>query len=132
MKEGLGRKPKYTEEQIIEWIDEWAAELKPAKSYFNGRDRISWQHLIELRKGNATISEHFVRAQVTRASTVAEGIHDVVDEMKRGEIPSDVARVAIDAYKWHAGKLAPREYGDKVQTEHTGEVNHVITGMEIK
>lgn len=132
MAEGLGRPVKYSEQQILEWINNWSATIVPARLFFNGKDRISWQHLIDVRGKNATISDHFARAQELRGATIAEGIQDIVEEMKRGEIPSDVARVAIDAYKWHASKLAPRNYGDKVQTEHTGTIDHVITGMEIK
>jgi hypothetical protein len=131
MAAGSGRTPKYTEEQIIEWIDEWSSTIKPAKKFFNGKDRISWQHLIDLRGKNTVISEHFTRAQEFRGATIAEGIQDVVEEMRNGEIPADIARVAIDAFKWHASKLAPKNYGDKLQTEHSGEIKTVITGMEI-
>jgi hypothetical protein len=35
------------------------------------------------------------------------------------------AQVAIDAYKWQAGKLRPRVYGDKTQITHKfdGDIN---------
>ncbi|HEY5808152.1 MAG TPA: hypothetical protein VIT67_09310, partial [Povalibacter sp.] len=30
------------------------------------------------------------------------------------------SRLRVDARKWYAGKLHPKKYGDKVQTELTG------------
>jgi hypothetical protein len=35
--------------------------------------------------------------------------------------PAD--RVKIDALKWVAARRAPKRYGDKIQTEHSGSVN---------
>lgn len=32
-----------------------------------------------------------------------------------------LGRLRYDALKWHASKLAPRDYGDKVTNEHTGK-----------
>jgi hypothetical protein len=32
-----------------------------------------------------------------------------------------VARLQVDTIKWQASKLAPKKYGEKVTTEHTGE-----------
>lgn len=32
-----------------------------------------------------------------------------------------VARLQVDTVKWQASKLAPKKYGEKVTTEHTGE-----------
>ncbi|GBF26423.1 hypothetical protein MnTg02_01462 [bacterium MnTg02] len=34
--------------------------------------------------------------------------------MLDGDIKSDVARVAIDALKWQAGKEQPKKYGDRI------------------
>ena len=34
----------------------------------------------------------------------------------------NAARVAIDALKWNAARMHPAIYGDKLQTEHSGEV----------
>ena len=32
------------------------------------------------------------------------------------------ARLQIDTRKWYMSKVLPKRYGDKVQTEHSGEV----------
>lgn len=34
-----------------------------------------------------------------------------------------LARVKIDARKWYLSKLAPKKYGERIEHEHSGEVN---------
>jgi transposase-like protein len=34
------------------------------------------------------------------------------------------ARLRVDTRKWAASKLKPKKYGDKIQTEHSGQVTH--------
>lgn len=42
-------------------------------------------------------------------------------------------RLKNDTRKWMLGKMNPKKYGDKVQTEHSGEIGvKQITGMDIK
>lgn len=117
---------EYSEDQIIEWIREWSTTTKPGSSFFS-RNKISWGYLFEIRSKNERIAEEYARAQEVRGETVAENIQTVVGKMLKGDIASDVARVAIDAYKWHSSKLFPRKFAEKIQTEHSGEViNKVI------
>lgn len=43
-----------------------------------------------------------------------------------------VARLQIDTIKWQTSKLAPKKYGDRLTTEHTGEGGgpiQIITGV---
>ena len=37
--------------------------------------------------------------------------------MERGELEPNAGRVVIDALKWVASKLKPREYGDRAQLD---------------
>lgn len=119
---------EYTEDQIIEWIWEWAGTTQSIASFFTS-PRISWQHLLDLKKKSHRLSEEYARAQETRGESVAENIPVVVEKLLAGDITSDVARVAIDAYKWHSSKLMPRKYGDKIQTEHSGGVTTTVINL---
>ena len=49
--------------------------------------------------------------------------------MEEGLIDPNAARVAIDAYKWSAGKRKPKKYGEKVEiaTVGTMQVSHTLT-----
>jgi hypothetical protein len=66
---------------------------------------------------------------------------DYLEEPQRdaltGKIDSgwvQLQRLKIDAKKWELSKLKPKKYGDKIQTEHSGEIttNVISLGNGIK
>lgn len=57
--------------------------------------------------------DKYARAREDRADARADRIDDIVNDVIDGKIAPDVARVAIDTYKWQAGKEKPTRYGDK-------------------
>jgi len=96
---------------------------------------------------NAAFSEQYARAREAQADAVFDEILTIADDgrndwMERenadGEnigwaINGEAVRrsqLRIDARKWMAGKLRPKKYGDKVDVEHTGqlEINVTIGG----
>lgn len=63
--------------------------------------------------------------EVTMVKRSKHGAQD--DEEAEVEVvfdPTAVARnrLRVDARKWMAGKLRPKVYGEKIQTEHSGEM----------
>lgn len=36
------------------------------------------------------------------------------------------SRLRVDARKWFASKVAPKKYGDRIETEHSGGIKHEI------
>lgn len=56
----------------------------------------------------------YVRARQDAADADADTVTDIREKVMRGEITPEVARVAIDAAKWTAGKRAPKKYGDRL------------------
>lgn len=84
-------------------------------------DRSIWTWLNE----DEEFLRHYTRAIQARAIIHAERIDELAEMATRGEIPADVARVAIDAKKWTASRLLPKLYGDRTQVEAT--VNHTHT-----
>ncbi len=63
-------------------------------------------------------ANRYARARARGLDRLAEEILDIADDE---EIPADSRRVRIDPRKWLLSKLAPKKYGDKTTTEHTGE-----------
>jgi hypothetical protein len=70
-----------------------------------------------LRFGQA---DHYARATEALARDQVEKIEAVIEEMRDSKIPTDVARIEIDARKWLASKLFKPTWGDKIVQEHTG------------
>jgi hypothetical protein len=75
---------------------------------------------------------NYARAREARADARSDKIDRLIDQMLKGEIKSDVARVAIDALKWQAGREMPKRYGDKIVSEHVGRGGGPIETMEAR
>ncbi len=79
--------------------------------------------------------KHYAQAREVQAEVLADEIISISDETPTCQIPTksgdvftsiDKAGVErnrwrVDARKWAASKLLPKKFGDKVQTEVTGE-----------
>jgi hypothetical protein len=64
-------------------------------------------------------AEQYARAREANGDFHGSSVAQIAADVVEGRIPPDVARVAMDAHKWTAGKLKPKVYGDKVI--HGGE-----------
>jgi hypothetical protein len=91
------------------------------------------------------LREQYIRAREAQADLLAEEILLIADDGRNDSYVDDEGRVIVDhdviarsrlrvdARKWLASKMAPKKYGDKLTTEHTGagggaiEVRSTIT-----
>ena len=67
-------------------------------------------------EGNDEFRDRYCRARERQAEFFADEIIEIVDT----EPDPQIARVRMDARKWHASKTAPKKYGDRITTELTG------------
>lgn len=82
--------------------------------------------------------EQYARAKEEAADALAEEILDIADEGSNDWMENNDpdnpgykangehiqrSRLRVDTRKWYASKLKPKKYGDKVQTEHSGELS---------
>ncbi len=65
----------------------------------------------------------YARAREDAADTLADQIREMAGRVERGELEPNAGRVAIDALKWIASKLKPREYGDRAQLDMTASLD---------
>ena len=73
-------------------------------------------------------SAQYARAREAQGHAIAE--QGLVEAIAAED--AQLGRLAFDARKWFASKVAPKHYGDKVTQEHTGEGGgaiRVITGV---
>lgn len=83
-------------------------------------------------------SDQYARAREAQAEAMADDILSIaddgrndtyVDEDGRKRTDQDViarSRLRVDARKWLASKMAPKKYGDKVQTEVSGALGVTV------
>ncbi len=74
-----------------------------------------------------TLRTKYAHAIEARALAQADEIADLTRRVVRGEVPPDVARVALDGLKWTASRLLPKIYGDRqsvdVAVTHTHQLH---------
>ena len=66
--------------------------------------------------------EQYTRAKEDSGDSDADKIEEIAERVLSGAVDPQSARVAIDAYKWTAGKKRPKKYGDRITTEITGSL----------
>ena len=94
----------------------------------DGAPSYSWLKMI-IRE-NPALREKYAEACEDRADLLAEEIERLADE----EIPADLdgpsksawiqwQRLRVDARKWTASKLRPKQWGDRLITEHIQHIS---------
>ncbi len=68
---------------------------------------------------DSTFATQYARAREEQADHYADEIIEIADVEK----DAAKARNRIDARKWKASKLKPKKYGDKLDLNHSGQVN---------
>lgn len=72
--------------------------------------------------------EQYMRAREAGDDAMAEDIQAIADD---GELDPNDRRIRIDARKWLLAKRQPKKYGDKLDVEHGGQVQHTVTRIEL-
>lgn len=65
----------------------------------------------------------YARARAQQADLFGEKVSEIAAGVLSGEIDYNAARVAIDGYKWTAGKMKPKRWGDRVDHNVNGEIH---------
>lgn len=117
-----GRPTDYTEELANSFCSELA--LGNSLRSVCARDEFpSHQSIYTWLNKYPQFLEQYTRAKSDSGDADADRIEEIAEKVLDGSLDPQAARVAIDAYKWTAGKKRPKKYGDKLHTEHSGEVN---------
>ncbi len=67
----------------------------------------------------------YARAREDAADTLADEIITLARRVENGELNPHAGLVVIDALKWIASKLKPREYGERHHLEMSGKVQAI-------
>lgn len=104
--------------------------------------RPSYTSVMRWLEVNERFRESYARARQDQADYLAEeivqiaddGLNDTYETEDGPKTNQDViarSRLRVDARKWYASKLAPKKYGDKIQTELSGGLT-VRTATDLK
>jgi len=111
----MARPEKYTVE-IFDKINSEISEGRSLRSILKQDGMPSSETFYRWLREVEGLSTQYARAKEDRADSYADEIVDIADT----ELDPQKARVMIDARKWIASKLHPRNYGEKMALEHSG------------
>lgn len=111
-------------EEAADQILDAIAEGKGLVTFLKERpDLPSYPTIMRWVRDNPEFAADYTRAREDMADHDADKIADVAKLVSDGKMDPQAARVAIDAYKWSAGKRRPKRYGDKLEIEQTATVS---------
>ena len=119
----MGRPPMPFNEGAAEQILEAIADGMGLVTFLKSRpDMPSYPTVMRWVRDNPDFAANYAQAREDMADHDADKIADVAKTVLEGKVDPAAARVAIDAFKWSAGKRRPKRYGEKLEIEQTGSV----------
>ena len=130
----MGRHSEFTQE-IADVICERIADGESLRSICKDEDMPNKATVFKWLAAQKEFSDQYARARESQAETMADeilaiaddGVNDTyLDDDGNERTNHDViarSRLRVDARKWLASKLAPKKYGEKVQTELSGHLS---------
>lgn len=131
----IGRPSSYTPE-IADLICERIADGESLRSICSDEEMPNKATVFRWLAANDAFRDQYARARESQADTLFDDILEIADDARndwmerrdgnRGyELNGDHiqrSRLRLEARKWMASKLAPKKYGDRILTEHSGSL----------
>ncbi len=117
-----GRPSKYSS-SMAERICERIAEGEPLTRICKDRQVPGYRTVLAWRVANKEFQHMYARAREDAADTLADEIRELAERVEKGKLEPNAGRVAIDALKWIASKLKPRQYGDRSRMDLTASLD---------
>jgi hypothetical protein len=116
-----GRPSKHTpevERAILDGLAEGKALRDVCQSIPNGPSAVTVRAWVA---ADPEFQAAYARSRAAGAAVHAEAVVSIADGVTDGTMEQiNAARLRIDARKWYAAKVAPREYGDRSALEVSG------------
>lgn len=133
----------YSQEQrkkIVDFVCSEISEGKSLRSVLANNDNMPGRNtFLEWMENDPVKANQYARAMEQRQEVIFEEILSISDDQEGDVIENEEgievvnhnviqrARLRVDSRKWMLGKMNPKKYGDKVQTELSGGVQNIIT-----
>ncbi len=118
-------RPTLYSETLAEEICLRIAEGAPLTKICKDGDMPGYTTVQRWRGDNPDFRAMYARAREDAADTLADEIITLARRVENGELNPHAGRVVIDALKWIASKLKPREYGERHHFEMSGKVQAI-------
>lgn len=118
-------RPNTYDFKLCEEICEQVANGFSIKTVLGSEDKYpTFQTWCNWKRANKELFDLYVNALQDKAEYYIEEMNQVYSMLKSGEIEASSANVLLQQNKWLTSKFYPKMFGDKVQQEHSGEINN--------
>jgi hypothetical protein len=111
--------------EVIDEIVKRISEGESMRSVCRDKRMPSIDAVMNWQRDDPDFAYRCARARELQAEVMDEKILSVAERVENGEMDPHAARVVLSAYQWRAAKLAPKKYGEKIETTH--QVGESIT-----
>jgi hypothetical protein len=123
----MARLSEYDFDLCIEICNE-LAEGQNIKRILDSNDRYpDWTTFRRWKQNNEELRTLYINSQQDKAIALENELDDLRDLLSSKEIDASTYNVLAQTVKWKMAKFYPKVFGDKVQTEHSGEVKTTTT-----
>ena len=112
---------KYTEAQKKEMFNKIIESIcngVPVRQILKSDGMPSFCALLDWMQKDEELAKQYARAKQESADFDADNVNYIAELCLRDKVTPAAARVAIDAYKWSAGKKKPKKYGDMIKIDY--------------
>lgn len=117
----MGRPSSYSDE-IADEICNLIADGQSLRTICADDDMPNKATVFRWLAAHESFRDQYARARDAQADALVDEMIDIADAADADN--AQAARLQVDARKWVASKLKPKLYGDKVQHDHDGAVQH--------
>ena len=126
-----GRPTMYCQEVADRIIDSLAEGNSLVSTLKEDEELPRYSTVMQWLRTNPSFAAMYARAREDQADHDADKIGDIAEQVVKGAVDPQSARVAIDAYKWAAGKRKPRVYGDRIAVGGAADMDPIKTTTQL-
>ena len=124
---------KYTEEQKKEMFNkiiELICNGMSVRQILKNDGMPTFYALLDWMQKDEELAKQYARAKQESADFDADNVNYIAELCLRDKVTPAAARVAIDAYKWSAGKKKPKKYGDMIKIDYNQIDENVVKDVD--
>jgi len=125
----MARPSEYNFDLCKEICDEVANGFNIKTVLASKQEYPTFQTWCNWKREHNELFDLYTRSIQDKAESVDEEIDLIMSEIRSGDIEAPAGRILIDTLKWKAAKYYPKMFGDKVQTEHSGEITTNVISL---
>jgi hypothetical protein len=111
------RPVRRSESVVEEMLWRVAGDGRSLRQVCKDPDMPAYQNVYRWLNDDPDLRERYELARAERGEQLGERVVELSEQIVRGELDPQAGKNAIDGYKWAAGRMAPKAWGDRSQLD---------------